>query len=135
MSDVQIKKERFISETDLLSLMGSKQLIVIEPRYTTWKFVAAFGSCAGDFADIVDALTSGDSEYARVTPLFDTPWYPIGYGDTIVEAIEAAIDRINTIEPKFKREALALVHNSTSIRWDHQSREKTVPLVLTGEDW
>lgn len=134
---IEQKKTRFITETDLVGgPMGTFQLIVIEPRYTDAKFVAVFGSSQDPFAEMVDSLTAGGSEWTRVGPLFDgTSWYPIGYGDTITEAIEAAIDRINTIDPKYKREALALVHNSYS-QWNgRHSGVMTVPLTLTGEDW
>jgi hypothetical protein len=125
--------ERFITENDLLENM--LQLIVIQPRYTTSKFAAVFGSIQTMFAEMVDALTSGDGDYSRVDSLFTgTPWYPYGEGDTVTEAIEKAIDRINTIEPKYKREALALVHNSHSL-WDRHGCTDIVPLVLTGEAW
>ncbi len=125
--------ERFITEVDLIE--NGMQLIVIQPRYSNSKFVAVFGSTSSLFPPMVDALTSGDFDYSRVDSLFTgTPWYPYGEGETIAEAIEAAIDRINTIEPKYKREALALVHNSNSL-WLQQDLIQFPPLVLTGEEW
>jgi hypothetical protein len=126
--------ERFITEDDIIH-GWNMQLIVISPRYTNSKYAAVFGAFQSTFAEMVDALTCGDQDYACVDSLFTgTPWYPYGEGETVAEAIEAAIDRINTIDPKYKREALALTHNSHSL-WTRDMREVIPPLVLTGEEW
>lgn len=125
--------ERFITENDLIE--NGLQLIVIQPRYTPSKFAAVFGATQETFYNMVDALTSGDSDWSRVHSLFGgTPWYPYGEGQTIAEAIEEAITRINTIDPKYKREALALVHNSYNL-WSSKDLINLPPLVLTGEAW
>lgn len=129
-----MSKERHTTINDLIGgPMGSLQLIIIEPRYTTANFAAGFGQCGEHFAQVFDQLTSGDSCYAGVSELFNVPWYPIGYGDTVNEAIEEAIDRINTIDPKYKREALALVHNFSG-SWKLDGSKNEIP-VLTGEAW
>lgn len=127
------KKERHITEDDIFNSFVSMQLIVIKPRYSNSKFAAVIGSTQSTFPEMVDALTSGDQDYIVVDSLFTgTPWYPYGEGETIQEAIDSAIDRLNTIEPEYKREALALIHNSYN-GWARDRYNPMEPLVLTGE--
>lgn len=130
-----VREVQHTTAEEIAEAFGTMQLIVITPRYTPSKFAAVFGSNVAYFPEMVDWLTSGDSMHAIVDSLFTgTPWYPYGEGETIQEAINDAVARFNTIDPQYKREALALVHNSSS-NWNPELNVNMKPLILTGEAW
>lgn len=90
-------------------------LVAIEPRYNPAKVCVVLGPQQQHFFDFVDTLTDGGDEPQHVESiLYNAPFMPYGYGNTIEEAINEALVRINKISelPEEQQEyAWLYVHN------------------------
>lgn len=90
-------------------------LIAIQPRYSPAKVCVVLGPQQPHFFEFVDTLTDGGDEPMHVESiLYGTEFFPYGFGDTIEEAINEALVRINKISelPEEQQEyAWLYVHN------------------------
>jgi hypothetical protein len=102
-----------ITTEELLAL--NYTLVAIQPRFMHAKVCVAFGPQQPEFFEMVDTLTDGGDEPQHVERIFyNAPFMPFGYGETLEEATNAALERINKIYelPEEQQEyAWLYVHN------------------------
>lgn len=109
----------------------SLQMAVQEPRYGGGRFVVMFGNACCGFYEMFDAMTDGGDNCQHIENMtLGTPWYPVGYGNTIVEAMNAAVARTNTLTLRERGEGLRLVHNSPGEFKGDEQFTPMEPLVI-----
>jgi hypothetical protein len=108
-------------------------MIAFEPRYQPDTVVVIFGSATVEFAKMVNAMTDGGGACQHIeNMLYGTPWYPFGAGETVLEATEKALTRLNTLAAKDREEGLRLFYNSA---FDFKDDNKDMaPLVVFPEE-